>query len=58
VDLYVLLRQGRLDEAGDLYRWKNQVRSQIVKGNMLPRISAIERDVKMLRFTIRRLGEA
>ena len=54
-DLYVLLREGRLDEAGEFYRTQTRSLYRKVSGDTYTLISGIEKDLKKARLKIRTL---
>ena len=54
-DLYVLLKEARLDEAGEFYRTQTRLLFRKVNGDSYTLISGIEKDLKKARLKIRTL---
>ncbi|MGB5067836.1 MAG: hypothetical protein WBO29_10730 [Albidovulum sp.] len=54
-DLYAMLREGRLDEAGEYYRTQTRPLFRKVNGDTFTLISGIEKDLKKARLKIRTL---
>jgi hypothetical protein len=53
--LFVLLKEGRLEEAGEFYRTQTRTLFRSVQGDAYTLVSAIEDDLKKARLRLRTL---